>query len=151
MGLTIRLEAVTDKLNAKLWELETKESKKGAKRATREAAKVVLRYAKSNVPVDSGALKKSLKVKAMKRSRKRKDQVGSSVITGIDTMKAFVGDQFYGQFIEFGWTLRDGSEEPPRPFLRPALWDNKVEIHRAYLRALRDWLKEQEVKKAKIK
>ena len=130
MGDTIRLEAVTDKLNAKLWELETKESKKGAKRATREAAKVVLRYAKSNVPVDSGALKKSLKVKAMKRSRKNKDQVGSTVITGIDTMKAFVGDQFYGQFIEFGWTLRDGSEEPPRPFLRPALWDNKVEIHR---------------------
>lgn len=72
-------------------------AKKAIRQALRIGGKMVLAQAKQNVPVASGALKKSLKVRAGKRTRK--NVISIRVATADDWFK---GDTFYGAFIEFG-------------------------------------------------
>ncbi len=107
---------------------------KGSRRATRAAAKVVLADAKSLAPHDTGALERSLKVKARRRSRRNKGTVGHRVVTS-EQEAVFGGEQFYGAFRELGTKFQD-----PDPFLRPALFGNQEEVLRAYRNALEDWL-----------
>ena len=69
--------------------------------ATRKAAKPVLETAKTLVRMgETRKLKRSLKIRAMKRSRRRPDTVGVRVMTG---KEFFQGETFYGAFQEFGW------------------------------------------------
>lgn len=81
--------------------------------ATREAARPVLAKAKSLVPVRTGNLRRSLAIRAMKRTRRRK-YIRGVLVTTRDGM--FKGEQFYGGFVEFG-TKRARA----KPFLRPAV------------------------------
>ena len=115
-------------------------SKKAIRHGSREAAKIVAADARSRAPVgdydeggyfwkkrEPGQLKKNITVRAMRRSRTTQ---GHAVTVG---KTLFVGDQFYGGFVEMGWTLtgrrRAGRPQiryiPPQPFLRPALYDNQ--------------------------
>ena len=71
-------------------------AKKAIRQNLRAGAKIVLAQAKENAPVDSGDLKRSLKVRAGKRSR---NTISIRVATGKDWFK---GDTFYGAFVEFG-------------------------------------------------
>lgn len=57
-----------------------------------------------------GDLRKSIKVKAAKRSRV---SVGVNVVTGA-TDNVFVGDQFYGAFVEFGHFMGKRKRSAPR-------------------------------------
>lgn len=82
------------------------------KSAIRKAAKPLVAQAKENTPVESGALKKSMKLRAIKRSRKNKYRVGF-LIGSSD--KNFTGEQYYGSFLEFG-TKR----QPPIGMVRKA-------------------------------
>lgn len=75
-------------------------------KATRDAMRPTLKQAKANAPrrktrkgaaVKGGQLRKSLKLRAMKRSRVK---VGAYVATAGGWFK---GRQFYGAFQEFGW------------------------------------------------
>lgn len=84
-----RLEKTLQKLPAKL-------ARRAFRKPMREHAKTILKQAKANCPVDSGALRKALKVKSIKRSRVRQ-----GVIVVADE-RWFVGDVFYGGMIEFG-------------------------------------------------
>ena len=104
----MRIEGVR-KLERKLLKLEPKIGKKVVRQAVRKAAKPILAAAKSNVPVESGELKRNLKIKALKR---KKHRFGVMIGTGL---KWFTGDQFYAAFVEFGTGTR-----PARPYLRPA-------------------------------
>src|SRR5581483_10818933 len=61
------------------------------RKGSRLGAKVVLSAAKALAPVKTGTLKRGLKVRAMKRSRKR---IGAEV--------QFKTDPFYGGFVEYG-------------------------------------------------
>ncbi len=83
-------------LNKKLQRLRGPEAKKIVRTAARLALKPVLDEAKSQVPVRSGALGKSLKVRAMQRSRV---SFGARVTTG---QQFFTGQTYYGGFIEWG-------------------------------------------------
>lgn len=67
------------------------------RKAVRKAARPILEHAKAESPVKSGAMRKSLTIKALRRSRRG---IGVRV-----TQKEglFKGDQFYGGFQEFGW------------------------------------------------
>jgi len=79
-----------------LGKLETKLSRKVATKALRAGAKVVQTEAKRIAPVQSGALRKSIKVRAGKNHKTYR-----SIIVGSGA-KWFTGDKFYAAFVEFG-------------------------------------------------
>lgn len=87
-------------LDAALKELPNNVAKKHLRTALRAGAKIVQAEAKRLAPVETGALKKSIKVRARKRSRR--GGVGIIVTTG-NKDSLFKGDQFYGGAIEWGW------------------------------------------------
>ena len=81
----------------------------------RAGASLVRREARSRVPVDTGNLKKNIKVS----SRKRGEKI---------TAKVYIHqDGFYGRFIELG----ENPNQPARPFLRPAIDENQAQIIQA--------------------
>ncbi len=101
------------KLDRKLKKLGSpKLIKKVIKKGLRNGSKPIQKEAKRNAPVGkTGQLKKNVKLRAQKRSRK---SIGVNVQVGEGDFK---GDQFYAAFIEYGT-----SKMPARPFMRPA-WD----------------------------
>ena len=85
-------------LRAKLNQIADVELKKILRRAMRDGAKVILPQARANAPVGAtGRLKKAIKVRSAKRSRK---YVGMTVVLGEGFLQ---GETFYGAFQEFGW------------------------------------------------
>ncbi len=86
-------------LNAKLAKLKSAQAKAAIRKASREALRPVAVAAKANAPRRSGRLSRSIKVKALERSRIR---IGSRVTTGEDDSQ-FKGKQFYGGMQEYGW------------------------------------------------
>ena len=81
-------------LNRKLKKLG-KDSKKAVKKATKPALKPVMEESRNLAPVKTGALRRSIKVRALKRSRV---WVGSRVTTALGKGQ----NQFYGAFQEYG-------------------------------------------------
>jgi hypothetical protein len=128
--------------------------KKGCRKGTRAAAKAVLLAAYKYVPVKSGALRKSLKVRAGKRNRSaRQKHWVSALVQTIEGM--FKGDQFYGGFLEFGTQERrtrsghytgriDGDTWT---YLRKALYENRSVKMAAFRHEVVKWLHEYVAKK----
>ena len=86
-------------LNRKLATLAGPKAKAAIRKASREALRPVAAAAKANAPRRSGALSKSIKVRAMARSRTR---IGSRVTTSAGSNE-FSGKTYYGGFQEYGW------------------------------------------------
>lgn len=131
-------------LDAKLRSLEPKLAKKIYRRSVRKAAKPVLDTARSLAPVESGDLKRSLKIRAMKRSRRNKHIVGVQVVTGKEWFK---GDQFYAAFIEFGapghkFFGKGDAPLEPKPFMRPAHDANGSKVAEVFVSSMRQDLEE---------
>jgi len=107
-------------LEKKLLKLEQAVQKKIVTKALRNAAKTVRNIAVANVPVDSGKLKNSIKVRSLKR-RGRK-VVGIEVVTGrrVDLDIDPSDKYYYPAAVEFGT-----KDIPAHPFLRPALNNHK--------------------------
>ena len=103
------------RLQRKLHSLGNKIEKKIVRRALRTAAKVVLQAAKARVPVDTGALKKGLKVRATKRSR---TIIGVHIRTPTRAELGIHPDDpgYYPAVIEYG-----AEGHAAQPFLRPAM------------------------------
>lgn len=99
-----------EEVDRKLGNFEVNVQRKALRKATREAAKVVLDEAKRLAPVASGALKRSLRVRALKRSRVKQ---GHQVQTGEGFFK---GETFYGGFQEYGTKFMEANE-----YMRPAM------------------------------
>ena len=91
--------AGTRELAKLLKSLPENEVKKAIRKGTRAGSKVIARVAARRAPRKTGALARSIKVRAMKRRRNR---VGTVVVAG---NKTFTGDTFYGGFQEFGWHI----------------------------------------------
>ena len=108
VSMNIKIEGAKE-LENKLKGFEPKIGRKVIRQALRKAAKVILIAAKANVPVVTGDLKKSLKVRALKKKRHR-----YGVMVAISA-GWFKGKTFYGAFVEFGT-----SRMPAKPFMRPA-------------------------------
>jgi len=116
IGGTIQIRG-GEKLAAALEALGPAMEKKILRSAMREAAKPILDDAKRRAPVLTGQLRKSLKIRSIKRNRQ--GQVG----VVISTEKGFFkGETFYGAFHEFGT-----KKMPARPFIRPAFESNKAQ------------------------
>jgi HK97 gp10 family phage protein len=125
-----------EKLMKDMRELAPKLQRKGLTQALRKGMAPVRKSAQARVPVDSGALKKAIVVRANTRLGKREG--GAAMQVGIrGGAKEYVnnarnrstgrvgqsyeqgGNQFYFRFLEFGT-----SKMAARPFLRPALSEN---------------------------
>ncbi len=85
-------------INERLAKLTNKEAKDAIRKASRTALRPLLERCKSTCPVKSGKMRQSIKLRAMKRSRK---SVGSTV-TVANKEKAYTGKEFYASFIIFG-------------------------------------------------
>jgi HK97 gp10 family phage protein len=94
--------------------------KKVAKSAVRAGAQVIRKEAMLNVPVESGTLKKSIRV--VTRSRRVGDAVASVVTRSGKKYQSNGMDAWYAPLVEFGTKNR-----PATPFLRPALDSKGVE------------------------
>lgn len=103
-------------LAAALAEIPKAMEKKILARAMRDAAKPMLDDAKRLAPVLTGQLRKSIKIRSIKRNRKGRVGVVISTEKGF-----FKGETFYGAFLEFGT-----KKLPARPFIRPAFEANKA-------------------------
>jgi len=104
MGNEIQITGIKETDRA-IQELGKNISKKIMRKAMRESLKPVQQACKQNAPVDKGDLRKAIKIKAMKKSRKG---FGVKVEIGEGDFK---GDTFYGAFQEYGWkTGKRGSE-----------------------------------------
>lgn len=86
-------------LAAKLRGLTDSQAKKAILGACRESIKVIQKEAKTLAPKRTGALQRSIKVRAIARSRKR---IGVRVTTA-KTDNMYAGKTFYAAFQEFGW------------------------------------------------
>ena len=96
-AITIELQGV-EELRRKLLSLEPRIAKKVLRKALRAGAKIIHARAKQNIPTGgSGVLARSIKVRAMKRTRKQR--IGVAVETREGWYK---GEAFYGAFVEFG-------------------------------------------------
>lgn len=98
-----------DDVTRALRQLPRKAQRAVIREAVKPGAELVADTARNKCPVDSGALKASIKVRAFSRKGLMGFRIG--------TPKGFFkGDEFYAGFIEYGT-----AHMAARPFLRPAL------------------------------
>lgn len=97
-------------LAAKLRGLTDSQSKKAILGACREAIKVIQAEARTLAPKRTGALRRSIKVRSIARSRKR---IGVRVTTSA-TDNLYSGKTFYAAFQEFGWKTGSRKREEAR-------------------------------------
>lgn len=96
-------------IEKKLKLLEPKIAKGIVRKNLRAAAKPILKAAKANCPVLTGRLRKSLKIRVLKKRK-------SSYALQVSPSKGWAkGEEFYGGFVEFGTV-----DMPAQPFVRPA-------------------------------
>lgn len=110
-------------------------------KATKSGAMIVRQQARSDSPVDTGKLRRSIKLKAEKR------KVGKKVY-----QVKFIGDNlakiglngkrsFYPASQECGWKKKDGSKVSGKYFLTKAIQQNRRIIQQTVVDGLTDSLK----------
>lgn len=91
------------KIEKKLKEVGGKKAASAIRKGSRAGAKIIASKTKDLVPVNTGALKRAIKVRALKRSRTR---IGAQVqLSG----SAFSG-RFYGGYVEYGTKKHKGAQ-----------------------------------------
>jgi HK97 gp10 family phage protein len=123
-------------LDKALAELEPKVVKKILRKAMRPSMKPMLKQAKANAPVDTGAIKKAIRLKSAPRSRQT---LGLDLQIGEQN---YVGKTFVGAFHEFGT-----SKMEPRPFMRPAYDSHKSKARTNTMEAIKKLILDQADKK----
>ena len=113
----------TEELIAKLEKAGVNVARAVERRALRRAAKIVQMEAKRLVPKDSGALRRSIKVRSGRRSR-----VSQSI--------RVVSMLPYAKALEVG--RRDRNKTDAQPYLFPALERKSDEVMREFREAIRD-------------
>lgn len=94
-----------------------------------EVAKIIRKSARTLVPVKTGALKKSIRVRQVSQKIQIKI-LGPPVRVPRSASQALAGNQagaFHGHFVEYG-TIRSRAQ----PFLEPAVRTNHSQFLRAY-------------------
>lgn len=124
--------------------LPEKLQKNYIRRAIRKAGKIVLADAKTNVPVLTGRLRDTLRIKSFSR----KTSVGVKIETGTREDLGIAPDDpyFYPAVLEFG-----SERIPPVPFLRGSLYDNSSSIMALIRDAVRGFIAKAAAKAAKKK
>ncbi len=128
--LQIKIDGAKE-LEKKLLSFEPKLARRIVRQTLRAAAKPILAAAKANVPVLTGALKESLKLRVMKKAKHR---YGILVATAKGWFK---GDTYYGAFVEFGT-----SKMAAKPFIRPAFDSEKENAERIIIDDLKQGIEQ---------
>lgn len=114
-------------------DLEPKVAKKVVRKALRKGMKIVLAEAKVKAPTgETKQLKKSLKIKARKRSRK---VIAMDLTSGKGDFK---GDQYYAAMVEYGT-----KKQPAQHYMRDAFEAKGGVAAKAIKDAIRDGILEQ--------
>ena len=113
----------TEELIAKLEKAGVNVARAVERRALRRAAKIVQMEAKRLVPKDSGALRRSIKVRSGRRSRVSQSNRVVSMLP-------------YAKALEVG--RRDRNKTDAQPYLFPALERKSDEVMREFREAIRD-------------
>jgi HK97 gp10 family phage protein len=130
-----------ERLNKKLKLLTGPQAKEAIRKASRLAAKPVADAIKQLAPVESGRLKRSIRVRSIRRSRVR---IGSRVTTSkLDSV--YQGKTFYAAFIEFGRKTGKRKSENRReikakPFMKPAAEKSKRKALADYVNGIRRYM-----------
>lgn len=133
-------------LDKKLEGLERNMQRKALRQACRAVAKMVHAEARATVPRLTGALAKSLVVRATPAKQKRRSDIAVSVMT---KEGLFRGDQFYGGIVELGSAPRQtkaGANRGIMPefrFLRNALYSYPATKLRVFQDAVRKFIETQ--------
>lgn len=129
------ISAVTKDLRS----LEPKLEKKILRKATRAGAKVIAKAAKARAPKLSGLTARAIKVRAAKRSRKRK-----SITTLVQNREGdYKGKTYYAAFQEYGYRLgprKLGNRRkliPGKHFMQGGLDASKKEAEQAVAAEMR--------------
>lgn len=99
--IELELKGVAETVG-KLLTFPKKQATKAIRKGLRAGAKVMTAAVKAATPVRSGALRRAIKTRAMKRSR---NKIG--VRTTIGAEGFYKGKTFYGAFVEFGTKKMD--------------------------------------------
>jgi len=139
-------------IDRQLIAFEAKVQKKVGRKATRAGARAVLAAVKANAPWLTGTLNDSLKVRALKVSRRRGKKFGHQVIVGEgDAQGLFSGDAFYAGFLEFGTKERKHRRTGKsvgriaageHDFIRRVLYDNAETVRSISINELRAAIRE---------
>ena len=107
--VNVRIEGAKE-IEKALKQLTKAQGRAAIRKGCRAGAKITQRAAKQIAPRKTGLLAKSIKVRAIKRSRTK---VGVMVTTG-SSSNLFTGKTFYGAFQEWGWKVgkRPGKGSP---------------------------------------
>lgn len=108
--VTVKMQGYAQ-VERRLMALPTKVARKVASQAMRAGAKIIQTEAKALAPKDTGALRKSIRVRTAKK--KKRGEVKFTVTTSSKD-NLFKGDQFYGGFQELGYRLGKRSAEVQR-------------------------------------
>lgn len=114
-----------------LKELEPKVQKKVVRKALREGTKIVQKEMQGEAPTDTGALKKSIKVRAGKQKK-------HSLSVKVETDKSQFPDQYYSAFVEFGT-----SKQPAQHFMENAFKAKEDEARQRMVEALKDGIEKE--------
>jgi HK97 gp10 family phage protein len=101
------------KLQRKMRRMAERDVKAAIRKGSRAGTKITTRKAKQEAPVDSGAMRKGIKTKSLKRSRTR---IGTKTVVGGGWHK---GSLFYAAFIEFGHRVGKKSLGDKRTKVKP--------------------------------
>jgi HK97 gp10 family phage protein len=146
-SINIDVEGI-EEIQKVLREIPEKDAKNLVRATVRGIASEVNKEAKKRVPVDTGNLKKSLKVKAV-RSPPFKPVFDVRAESG----KSVKHDGFYWRFIEHG--TGGDSPSPEQPFIRPAvdLVFSKMNtlLHEMFIKKLRAAVARRKKQQAKKK
>ena len=132
-----------EKLDRKMRMMPVRLQKQALRTGCRNAAKFVRQLVLAKVPRKTGALAKSIVVRAGKRSRRYKDQVVVQVRTKDGFFK---GDEFYGAMLEFGTEERKTKKGagrgriPELRFFRDGLESFLDRKRRIFQKAVRDFV-----------
>lgn len=114
-----------------LAELEATLQRKALRTALREAAKLVTYESKQRVPVQTGVLEKSIKSRSVAKRGGTRAQRRAMGVATVTSEGWFTGPAFYGGMVELGTKY-----QTPKRYLTKALWDNKYQVQKYFLRVL---------------
>ena len=103
----------SESLNRKLKVLTSKQAKEAIRKAARPALQGTLSLARSLAPKDTGRMARSIKIRAISRSRSR---VGMRVT--LSKSGDYSGKAFYGAFQNYGWKTGSRSQTTGRTTTR---------------------------------
>jgi HK97 gp10 family phage protein len=102
-------------------------------------AEIVKRDAKARAPVDTGDLQNSIDILRKEKSKDPKKKAAYQIGPRYKSKKNPDGVN-YGLLVEFGHTTKSGKTVPAKPYLRPAIDNNRGKVMSVVLQKFYDAL-----------